>query len=360
VAPQRETAGTLVSAFSLANGNDPEIIRVRVTIVGAFVRCSRPVLAVIPIPSGTGSGAHFDRREEPPVLITVVNEAPQEIVPNLKLLAAIRAITRQIFYDFEPYWHLSARLRLAVNQRRLAAPPSPGQVVLESIGVDLGDRADGALCQLDPIAGGALIFLQTWESRRTPYPKLSYCYGFHGMYGALPFPVGYVFATNENGAPRDDWSVTLSHEILELIANPHVNLLVDGPCPCTDPLPTGDGGVKAPKRVLVEREVCDPVKDSSYVVDEFRVSNFVLPLYFVERGEANERVDFLGVGLKSFDALNGGYVPTRNRASGAPGMRGRDYHGAAYDGLHPGISAHLRDVIRLPVRNRRGARPQTP
>ena len=89
------------------------------------------------------------------------------------MLAVIRAISRQIIYDFEPYWHLSARLRLAVNQRRLADPPSPAKMYLESIGVDLGQHADGALMQMDPVGGGALIFLQTWETRRTLTPEIA-------------------------------------------------------------------------------------------------------------------------------------------------------------------------------------------
>lgn len=111
------------------------------------------------------------------------------------------------------------------------------------------------------------------------------------MYGALPFPVGYVFVTDEekSDACRNKWSLTLSHEILELIANPHVNLMVCGPDPAA---PKNE--VMKPANVFFSREVCDPVKDSFYCLDEVTVANFVLPLYFLPNGHRDERVDFLG------------------------------------------------------------------
>jgi len=191
------------------------------------------------------------------MLITVVNEA-QDTVSNQDVLGVLRAITSQVSHEFEPYWNLSARLRLATNHRPVVDPPTTEEVFLDELGIDRQGRPTGAAMQLDPIVGGALIFLQSWERRRHQYRTLGYCYGFHGMYGALPLPVGYVFITEEDGRPRENWSLTLSHEILELIANPHVNLSVEARNP--------DPNVPAEKKqwVFVRREVCDPVLNSSY------------------------------------------------------------------------------------------------
>jgi hypothetical protein len=288
------------------------------------------------------------------MLITIVNEA-EDLVANASLLEVIRAITRQVFYDFEPYWHLSARLRLSVHRKRPAsefvAPPAPPRE-----GIDLGGQCNGAVQQMDPVAGGALLILQKWAGRRKPYEHYPYCYGFHDMDSNLRLPVGYVFVTEEDGRPRQQWSVTLSHEILELIANPHVNILVDAPHPHPGSRPSNP-------RVFVEREVCDPVKDSRYTVDGVPVSNFVLPLYFLEDGDQNERVDFLGEldaygqWLTSFGMMPGGYVPYYDPGPGAPGKKlvGRKYTGEYYDGEHIGVAAHLpkpRDLAAGPSHTR--------
>src|SRR5262249_34091954 len=105
--------------------------------------------------------------------------------------------------------------------------------------------------------------------------------------------------------PREDWSVTLSHETLELIANPYVNLLVEGS------LAKSLGGGK----VFYHREVCDPVPDFYEGDDKVRVSNFVLPQYFCRSGAGRGRVDFLGAncdidpGVKSLEVKEGGYLP---------------------------------------------------
>lgn len=90
--------------------------------------------------------------------------------------------------------------------------------------------------------------------------------GFHDDFGGLPF--GRCRVSKD---PND--ATTLSHEVLELRADPFCNLWL--------PLPDG-------RRVA--REICDPCQDDSYVIpvtigSETRaiwVSDFVLPAYFVK------------------------------------------------------------------------------
>lgn len=228
------------------------------------------------------------------MLITVVNEAPPDVVSTGQLLEVIRAITRQIYHDFEPYWGASARLRLATTRSQRGEP-------LKS--------TDGALAQLDPVSGGAVVRLMPWADEKLRRSSLlTSAKGFHARREGDHFPVGYVFVTDHLGTPRDDWSVTLSHEVLEVIANPHVNLRVDAPHPCP-----GRGGRR---RVYTQREVCDPVQDG-YTIDGVQVANFVLPLYFVEGGHQTERVDFMGTdGLESFGLKPGGYIPYFDPATG--------------------------------------------
>jgi hypothetical protein len=101
----------------------------------------------------------------------------------------------------------------------------------------------------------------------------------------------------------ESWTVTLSHEALELLADQEANLLVQGPHP------------RDRRRVVFHWfEMCDAVQDETYEADGVMLSNFVLPLYFTRQDATeNTRNDFLGARgarppLKSFGVAPGGYV----------------------------------------------------
>jgi len=112
---------------------------------------------------------------------------------------------------------------------------------------------------------------------------------------------------------KEDWTVTLSHEALELVGDPEANLLVQGPHP------------EHPKRQVFHWfEMCDAVQAETYGVDGIEVSNFVLPLYFTSSAERGGRNDFLGVKhrgktLQSFGVNPGGYIGFYD-----PKLRGED------------------------------------
>jgi hypothetical protein len=104
--------------------------------------------------------------------------------------------------------------------------------------------------------------------------------------------------------------VTLSHEALELIADPQVNLLVAGPHPADPDL-----------EVFHWYEMCDAVQAEGYKVDGVEVSNFLLPLYFTPDKELGGRNDFLGrlhkkTTLSSFGINPGGYIGFFNPKTG--------------------------------------------
>jgi hypothetical protein len=135
------------------------------------------------------------------MLIAIQNDAPDLLNDNAKLLSVVRAISRQIYYDFEPYWNLSAKLRLAVTKKRISE-------------------------QLDPVSADAAISLLKWQDRPRELEQCEYMYGYHDFKEGTSHPEGYVFVTDLQSRKRSDWTVTLSHEVLELIANPHCNLWV--------------------------------------------------------------------------------------------------------------------------------------
>ena len=104
-----------------------------------------------------------------------------------------------------------------------------------------------------------------------------------------------------------DWTITASHECLEMLADPFGNRLVAGDGP--DP--------KRPGRVEFLVEVCDPCETPAlgYTVNGIRVSDFYTPEYFDPsqptemRGAA--RYDFRGHIARPREVLRGGYLSWR-------------------------------------------------
>lgn len=190
------------------------------------------------------------------------------LIPDEEVQAAIRAVNRQIAEDFAPYWSVTGRLRL--EGASTSQPDSDNPVDMQ---------------------GEAIVYL--WDEC-----NVANALGYHEA-NHRGIPCGFVFIeiATELGEP---WTVTFSHEVLEMLGDREANLLVQGPHP--DPAEHG-------REVYHWREMCDAVQDDSYLIDNVRVSNFVLPLYFTEHLEAGHRNDFLGArGLKSFGVNPGGYI----------------------------------------------------
>jgi len=205
------------------------------------------------------------------MLISVVNHT-NGLLQDESIQVAIRAVNRQIAFDFAPYWHLSAELRLEGRATR--------------------DRPSLSLPEL---RGDAVIYL--WDKI-----DVEGAAGYHEKNArGIPYGIVYVQISDEL---QESWTVTFSHEALELIGDPEVNLLVSGPHP-------GDRR----KRVFHWYEMCDAVQAEQYFIDDVPVSNFVLPLYFTSESEVGSRNDFLGrvsgadnQPLASFGINPGGYI----------------------------------------------------
>lgn len=205
------------------------------------------------------------------MIVSVVNHT-EGAIPDQEVQKAIRAINRQIQEDFAPYWGMSATLRL---EGRSAQEP------------DVLETAD--------LRGDAVIYL--WNDSDV---EGAIGYHFRNMRG---IPYGFVF-TEIARSLNEPWPVTLSHEALEMIADPEANLLVMGPHPTEQ------------RDVFYWYEMCDAVQGETYEIDGVPVSNFLLPLYFTGTRDVDEpgaRNDFLGTPypngpLRSFGINPGGYA----------------------------------------------------
>ena len=202
------------------------------------------------------------------MIISIVNRT--ETLSDEEVHAAIRAINKQIAYDFEPYWSFGAKLRL---EGAVGKNPDKEKVL--------------------ELRGDAIIYL--WDGA-----DVENALGYHDA-NNRGIPYGFVF-TKLCKDLGENWTVTLSHEALELLGDAQGNLLVQGPHP-EDPN----------KQIFHWFEMCDAVQAQTYMLDGVEVANFVLPLYFTTEEQSGGRNDFLGrlkgkQALKSFGVAPGGYI----------------------------------------------------
>jgi len=97
----------------------------------------------------------------------------------------------------------------------------------------------------------------------------------------------------------DAWSLTASHETLEMLADPFGNRLVAGKSP-----KRGQG------RVNFLVEVCDPSEDQqfAYTVNGVTVSDFYTPHFFDPVAESSVRYSYTGAVKGPRAILQGGYL----------------------------------------------------
>ena len=154
------------------------------------------------------------------MIISVINMT-NGAVSDADLQRAIRAVNRQIGGDFAPYWSFGAQLRLE-------------------------GRAGKAKRAVDPsdMRGDAILYLRD-------VVRIRDAEGYHDRHFS-GIPYGIVFLELSKKL-KEDWTVTLSHEALELTGDPENNLLVQGPHP------------KKPRaQVFHWFEMCDAVQEETY------------------------------------------------------------------------------------------------
>jgi hypothetical protein len=165
--------------------------------------------------------------------------------------AVLPALQKQVSNDFKSYWDEDCTLTFVSKNESLTR--GWWQIVV----VD------------DPDQAGAL--------------------GYHELSSAGT-PMGKTFAGFDirNGS---SWTVTLSHELLEMIADPWINWCAVG----------SDNRVYA-------LEVCDPVESDvlGYEIDGVLVSDFVTPSWF--EPTCADRIDFRQHLTRELDLGAGGYA----------------------------------------------------
>src|SRR5215471_5639850 len=160
------------------------------------------------------------------MIISIINNSDGALHDG-DLQRGIRAVNRQLQDDFLPHWGFGALLRLEGKRGRH----------------EKFDAAD--------VRGDAVLYVLPRKGDDDD--------GFHTT-NLSGIPYGFVYLDIAKKLDKD-WMITLSHEALELVADPELNLLAMGPHPEED------------RDVYHWFEVCDPVQDEKYEIDGITVSN---------------------------------------------------------------------------------------
>jgi len=211
--------------------------------------------------------------------ITIANISTK--ISNQDLQAAVNAIEEQITQHFEPEWGISGELN----------------GVMASIS-DRKARIQGI--------HDAVIYLG--DSSQDPTTGVKGALGYHSdNYENMPYGFIYLDICAEYG---EVWTCTLSHEVLELLADPTAVTTITGPAP-------GDSS----NTVYYDKEVCDPTQGDSYPIGDITVSNFVGKSYFGLIGGTG-KTNYLNLPLTPFGVRPGGYFQYED-AQGSHQIQGK-------------------------------------
>jgi len=182
--------------------------------------------------------------------ISIVNQSNTVTNSSLKRVV-IPAMQKQITRHFEPVWGWGANLKLNAK------------------------RFDMKVIIKDHARGGDL--------------------GYHIKDGRA---IAYIFAKDDI-AESGEYTSTLSHELLEMIADPNVSLYAIGKFRLKGRSKSGLFGL----------EVCDPVQENLYKINGVKVSDFVRPEWFEpEHKKGAMKMDHMKVIDAPFALAEGGYA----------------------------------------------------
>jgi hypothetical protein len=163
----------------------------------------------------------------PDIAVSVINAST--VVSDEECRALTAALQTQVTRDFTPAWGVGATLTFVPKDQK-------------------------------PPAG-------TWWLSILDNTDRARVLGHHEL-TSDGLPIGKSFAGTDKHYGVE-WTVTVSHELLEMLVNPDCNMTVL--------VHSQDGAGK-----LYHYEVCDPCEDDadSYAIDNIKVCNFVYPAYF--------------------------------------------------------------------------------
>jgi len=197
--------------------------------------------------------------------ISVINAST--VLTDAEVQPAVAALQQQVSGDFRPIWGLDAQLTFIPQGSQ--PPANTWQLVI----LDDSDQADAL--------------------------------GYHDL-TEDGLPMGKIFADSDMKAGTS-WTVTASHELLEMLADPNINLTVFTQSADT----TG---------TLYAYEVCDACEDDSfgYPINGITVSDFVYPTWFEDfRTQGSVQFDFRNQIQSPFELLKGGYIGLFNVTAGS-------------------------------------------
>ena len=203
--------------------------------------------------------------QTPTVQISVINEST--VLADADVVPVVAALQKQVTNDFRPVWGTDAELTIVPKGTQ---PPSGTWWLVM---LDDSDQANAL--------------------------------GYHDL-TTEGLPIGKVFAASDLKAGTS-WTVTASHELLEMLGDPNINLTVFVQN-------TNTAGT------LYAYEVCDACEDDSlgYQVDNILLSDFVYPAWFESfRTEGSTQFDRMNKITTPFQLLVNGYIGVFNVSSGS-------------------------------------------
>jgi hypothetical protein len=208
--------------------------------------------------------SEFSGEFMPPVQIAIVNEST--VLKDGEIQAAIPSLQKQVTRDLAPVWGVTAAITFV---------PQGQQPASDAWWLAILDNSDQA---------GTL--------------------GYHDL-SNNGMPLGKVFAKGDIDKGLK-WTVTMGHELLELLVDPAINLTVISQ-------PEASGGK------LYPCEICDPCEDEKYGydIDGVTVSDFVFPSWFQPFSKLGTQFDFQNHIQKAFQVLPGGFIGVYELGSGS-------------------------------------------
>jgi hypothetical protein len=203
--------------------------------------------------------------QTPTIQISVINEST--VLADADVAPVVAALQKQVTNDFRPVWGTDAELSIVSKGSQ---PPSGNWWLVL---LDDSDQANAL--------------------------------GYHDL-TSEGLPVGKVFAASDLKAGTS-WTVTASHELLEMLGDPNINLTVFVQSSNT-------------AGILYAYEVCDACEDDSlgYQIDNILLSDFVYPSWFEGfRTEGSTQFDRMNKISNPFQLLVNGYIGIFNVSSGS-------------------------------------------
>jgi hypothetical protein len=199
-----------------------------------------------------------------PIHIAVINAST--VLSDQQVKSVVPALQEQVSQHFAPAWGVDAKLQFFSQETN--PPTGTWWLVI----LDDSDQA------------GAL--------------------GYHDLTNE-GLPMGKVFAGTDIKY-GNEWTITASHELLEMLADPNINLTVF--------VQKNDSSGR-----LYAYEVCDACEDDKfgYQIGNVMVSDFVYPSWFEDfRAPNSTQFDYCSQIKKPLELMEGGYIGVFDVSSG--------------------------------------------